>query len=208
MIRVNSVLAGVALSTAAMLALAGQPTLQDKIQARAGQLDAILQGRSMHLDPAEVNQLMHDSQVRLQLLDVRPEAEFNVFHLRDARRVLLRDMHQRASHPKFDPKALKIFIADGEAQAEEAWRYARAAEIPNIYVMEGGVDLWLAIFRDQQPHARAAEAAAGPKRGFHAALGDRLPFAFPAVEISKGRTFDIKAKRLSKASKPAGGCGG
>jgi len=208
MIRVNIALAGLAVCSATAIALIGQPTLQDKVQASAGELDTVIQSRSIHLDPAEVNQLMHDSQVRLQLLDVRPEAAFNVFHLRDARRVGLADMHQLASHPKFDTKALKVFIAADEADAEQAWRYATAAGIPNIYVLEGGVNLWLTVFRDQETQARTADAGRALKAGFYAALGDRVAFAFPALAASEGRVFDSKAKRLSKATKPAGGCGG
>ncbi len=208
MIRVNVILACVALSTAAALALTGQPTLQDKAQAMAGGLDTIVQGRSIHLDPAELNQLMHDSQVRLQLFDVRPEAAFNVFHLRDARRVRREDMQQLSSQPRFDAKALKVFIAADEADAERAWRYAAAAGVPNIYVLDGGVNLWLAVFRDHQIDARTADASRGLGAGFRAALGDRHPFALPAIQASQGRAFEVKARRLSTATKPAGGCGG
>lgn len=92
---------------------------------------------------------MHDSQVRLQLFDVRPEADFNVFHIRDAKRLPLAAMDQLGSHPKFDAKALKVFMAGDEAEAEQAWRYATAAGIANTYVLAGGVNLWLTVGSQQ-----------------------------------------------------------
>lgn len=207
MIRLNMLLAAAALIASAGVAWVGQPTLQDQLRWRGPELDATLASRKIHLDPAEVNLLLHDPQVRTQLLDVRQEAEYNVFHLKGAKRIEVDDLLSPETSPKFDAKALKIFIAHDEAQAELAWRRTTAAGLRNAYVLAGGVDLWLSIYRDGEPDAQPREA--GPDlHGFSAALGDRLSFAYPELTLAKERTYETKAKRLTKAAKPAGGCGG
>jgi rhodanese-related sulfurtransferase len=200
-------LAGVAVTAAVGLALTGQPTLQDHLRARDAELTQKLASRALHLDPAEVNVLLHDAQSRVQLIDVRSEADFNLFHLKDARRMTLAELERDEGRPTFDPKALKIFIGAGEAEAEAAWRLATAGGTRDAYILAGGVDLWLAIYRDGQVDAQPSPPAPDGLASLTVALGDRLPYALPSAEAAHGRQFQEKAKRLTKAAKPAGGCG-
>ncbi|MCA9553776.1 MAG: rhodanese-like domain-containing protein [Myxococcales bacterium] len=204
----NAALAVVAVSAAAALAFIGQPTLQDHLEARGAELSTKLASREIHLDPAELNVLLHDPQSRLQLLDVRSEGEFNLFHIKDAHRITLESLREGPPKPRFDPKALKIFIAQGEREADEAWRLATAAGNRDCYVLAGGIDLWLAVYRDGHINAQPGPAATGQLASFTAALGDRYPYALPDAHAAHERAFKEKAKRLTKAAKPAGGCGG
>lgn len=211
MTRPEPILAAVALLAGLGLALIGQPDVDDRLEAQADLLAKTVAGRSIHLDPAEVNVLLHDPQVIVQLIDVRPEAEFNLFHLVDARRVSLDALRAPAERKRLSPKALKIFVANGEARAEKAWRIVTASGVRDAYVLAGGLELWLAVYRDGRTDAQPrptsidADLALAP---FTRALGDRYAFARPALAEAKGRSYEEKAKRLSKVNKPAGGCGG
>lgn len=209
MIRLEVILASTAVALGLGLAARGMPTVDDRLEAQASLLEETLDSRKVHLDPAEVNTLLHDVQSKVQIIDVRPEADFNLFHLLDARRLARADLKTPEVLASLDPKALKIFVANGEAEAEEGWRIVTAAGIRDAYVLEGGLALWLRVFRDHQLHATPNDAA--PSRtlaAFDAALGARYPFARPSMHAIEGREFESKAKRLTKVAKPAGGCGG
>lgn len=210
MMRPEPVLAGVALAAGVGLLLVPQPDVDEKMRMKATELSAKLDSRQIHLDPAEVNVLLHDGQVITQLIDVRSEADFNLFHLVDAQRLSLDDLRTPEVQATLNPKALKIFVANGEPQAEAAWKIVTASGINDAYVLAGGLDLWLSIYRDR--HLDAAPRTSGDPAAalarFERALGDRYPYARPSLHAQEGREFEEKAKRLSKVSKPAGGCGG
>lgn len=205
-------LAGAAALAGVGLALVGQPDVDDHLRWRAAELDATLEARTVHLDPAEVNTLLHEAGTAVQVIDVREEADFNLFHLVDSRRVDLSALRDPSVRGRLDPKALKVFVANGEARAEQAWRIVSAAGIRDAYVLAGGITTWLAIYRDgrvqapaQPPEPAQVEAA---RASFEAALGHRYPFARPKVATAADRAFEEKAKRLTKVAQPAGGCGG
>lgn len=197
-----------ALSLGAGLALHGEPTHEDRLAAKAAEQEATLASRKLHLDPAEVNNLMHNAQVKVQLLDVRDEAAFNLFHLLDSARVEPADLRRPEIAARLDDKALKIIIAGSEPQAEAAWRDLNAEQIRDVYVLAGGVPLWLEVFVNGHKRAQPRAASEPPRKPrFTAALGARQRGAFPPETLTEGRAFTKKAKMLTKVVKLAGGCG-
>lgn len=198
------------LAAAAGLYAKGEPTLEDEVRRLAPELDRRLAAREVHVDPGELLSLMHDNRVRLAILDLRDERDWNLFHLVDARRI-------PASHPAtpevraLDPLAAKVLVSNGERRAEEAWRRLVAAKVPNVYILAGGINGWLDAYGVRPEGARAA-AADSPddtmRHRFAAALGDRYPFARPDPETAPKRAFTPKVRLARPAKGPSGGCGG
>ncbi|MBU1431881.1 rhodanese-like domain-containing protein [Myxococcota bacterium] len=125
--------------------LIGDPTLADQLQAAAPDLDARLASRAHHVDPWEVYEAMHNNRMKLILLDVRQASDYNLFHLAGARRVEASTL--AAGYPL---KATAVVImSNDEAEAERAWRRLWVQGQKNAYIMEGGVNLWLDIFRPE-----------------------------------------------------------
>jgi hypothetical protein len=60
------------------------PIAGDRISAEK---ELLLNSRAVYVHPAEVVDTMYDFGIRLVLLDVRSEADYNLFHVLDARRV-------------------------------------------------------------------------------------------------------------------------
>lgn len=200
--------AGAALLVLAALGLVarGEPDVQDLLGWRAAELDARLAAREVHVDPAEVLGLLHDGRAPLRLLDVRDEAEWNLFHLRDAARVALDDL-QRGVAPALPAGAIVVVTSNDEARAEAAWRRLVVLGVPDVYVLAGGVNLWLDVFREGRLEAAPSAGDDRLRHPFPAALGARWREARPPVDAAAGRAFTPRAHGARRARQEGGGCG-
>jgi rhodanese-related sulfurtransferase len=160
--------------------------------------------RELHVDPGEIMDLVHDDLVKTQIVDVRSEADFNLFHLKDAIRL----------GPKvrnLDPSVVKFLVDNDEANAEKAAMDLIAHGVINVYIMEGGLNRWLQwVEADEAPDAGTLP---GPKADntlrwkFQAALGVRHPASDPDYEHVPVRLFESKVKIAKSKAGAGGGCG-
>ena len=78
----------VALLLAALLvAFIGQPTTADRWERIAADRGSKLEQRQVQIHPGELLSLMNDRKLSLVMLDVRSEADYNLFHISEARHV-------------------------------------------------------------------------------------------------------------------------
>lgn len=135
------------LLAALVILIIGDPTLAEELKAAEPELAKILAARSHHVDPWEVYEASHNNRMKLLLLDLRETRDFNLFHLYGAKRITAERLD---AAPLFPLKATAIVLmSSDEAEAERAWRrlYVRGQE--NAYIMAGGVNAWLDIFRPE-----------------------------------------------------------
>ena len=203
----------------------GGGSIEERVRLLAPEHDAALASRRLHVDPLEVAGLMHQSiggapaRFHLVLLDLRDESEFNRFHLVDARRTSVARLLGDEGRAWADPRhaaSIKVLLSDDEADAEAAWRVLRAQGAAHVYVLAGGVNLWLDVFREGIVDAQPAPGTIATDRMRHvfsSSLGDRYPFARPSEEAwrklvaSKQRVFEPHVQPVTKARKASGGCG-
>lgn len=185
-------LAPALLGGALLVVIAGPPSAEARLRWQEPELEARLAERAVHLDPGEVVELMHNRQVPLRIVDVRDEAAFNLFHLRDARRWSLADLARAPLDLRRD--ALVVVTAHDEARAEQAWALLQVRGYRNAYVLAGGIDGWLELFRAERTPLRQA-------------LGSRWPASSPPLEATRGRSFERKAKVVGPTALAGGGCG-
>ncbi|HKK70682.1 MAG TPA: rhodanese-like domain-containing protein [Candidatus Krumholzibacteria bacterium] len=214
------------IGTTMAMTLVGDPTLDDRLAWQHDQLEETLVSRDVHVHPGELLELMHDDLVRLRIVDVRDESDFNLFHLADAERVDCDALQSTWGHDLVDD-AIVVITGNDEARAESAWRMLRARGVRNVYVLAGGLNRWVELFSEPepQPHeptASVASAAAAlllPVQtesclseepfawGLSAALGDRHPASLPDAHRLEPLDYQDKVKRTVKAPKLSGGCG-
>jgi len=225
LLRGGGVLALAAVVVAFARPAAGGGAVEERVRLLGAEHDAVLAARTLHLDPLEVAGLLHQqiggkpARFHLVLLDVRGESEFNRFHLVDARRTTLDSLRGDGGRAFADPRyatSIKVVMSDDEAAAEAAWRVLRAHGVAHAYVLAGGIDLWLDVFRDGRLDAlpaRGSEATDRMRHAFPSSLGDRFPFARPSEDSylrwmrTKARPFEVRVKPVTKAGKASGGCG-
>ena len=172
--------------------------------------DEMLQKRLVQITPAETFKTIYNQNVNLILLDVRPEADFNLYHLDGAINVPLDTLPSVIPDLLSEPPANSVFVlmSNDEIAATEAWKQLVASAVPNVYILEGGVNNWISFF--------------GSEEGFELAAGtgeDQLGYIFPAALGSKYEScdpdpveyehldFEAKIKLELKRDKSGGGCG-
>ena len=170
----------------------------------------------------------------VNILDVRSERDFNLFHLKNAHRV---DPAEVGS-PEFMtaikqvPEGTIFFlVSNDDRDATRAYKTLRSAGLVNLYIVDGGINHWLDVFGiDPCVATAASKEAKGDENlryAFSLAVGDNTRAAHPGCpckdvpviceqhhETEVAGHHDDHAKpaytpkvKLQKKSKPHGGCG-
>lgn len=189
----------------------GQPDNAARWQMLAPEKQPLLDSRAVYIHPGEVLELMNDRRARVILLDVRAEADFNLFHVRDARNVQLNELIPLAADLREEPANTVFFVmSNDEQRATEAWKILVAESLVNVYIVEGGVNNWLDTFAEADFKAENALASAPPdslRYSFTAALGERSAMSAPNPDGFKELVFEPKVQLVGKRGAGSGGCG-
>lgn len=181
------VFGGTLLLIAGAAALIGQPDAERRWDLKAETLMPRLADRAVFAHPMEVAELTQDTSLYVRVLDLRPERQFNLFHLRNATRVTL----DRLGDPDYikslkglPPNTVLFTVSNDDDLAADGWRLLAAQGIDNAYVVEGGVNRWLTLF--PPPPCLATPRAGGrrveePAFVFHRAVGDCCNSAYPEI---------------------------
>lgn len=173
--------------------------------------EEILSRRLVQIHPAELLHTMADPRLSTILLDVRSEADYNLFHIRGARRVGLDQLLDLV--PTLltvdSGRTIVVVMSNDEAAATDAWRLLVAESVPNVYILEGGINNWVAVFGQGEADIVPTPVPGAVDRldySFPAALGDRYEAADPNPhewEIEYTPRIELERRR----GPSGGGCG-
>lgn len=201
------------LTAAVGLAFYGQPNLQQKWEFLAPEYKPRLLERGVHVDPGELLDLMQNDYIKLLLIDVRSESDWNLFHLKDAERIPQEKLpDHRKRFAALPGNGVIVLVSNDETLATSAWKDLMALAQPNAYILQGGLNYWLDVYGypEGQPPETATQKHAGTdetlRHHFRLALGSRHPAAAPDPDHVQKRKFQPKVKLLKKIQKK-GGCG-
>ncbi len=202
--------AGIIVAAVGVL-LIGQPTVDDKWNTMTEQQQR-LEERAIYAHPAEILSLIADPKLAVQLIDVRGETDYNLFHILDSVHVPLDDIPAYSEELLLEADASTLFVvmSNDEAAATEAWRILTAQSVPNVYVLEGGVNNWLATFSGdefQQTYHVADVPQDTLAYALPSALGSRYPAANPNPDVFAGIDFEQKVELQARRGPSSGGCG-
>ena len=208
--RVRYAGAGLLALGAAALIFIGQPTTADKWQALSSTKAPLLAERAVQIPPGELLDAVHNDALKVILLDVRSEADYNLFHVATAQRVTLDALPDLIPTLLPEPaNTIFVTMSNDETAATEAWKRLTAESVPNAYILEGGVNGWLDTFASADPALRKSATAAGDDRlryEFALALGARSPAATPDPH-EFGLQYTPKIQLKLKGGPSGGGCG-
>jgi rhodanese-related sulfurtransferase len=214
--------AGLLVALALAVLVIGQPTAADKYanltltrtvedEKVAFAPEQLLADRLVQVHPGELLDSLADQKLNVVMLDVRSEADYNLFHIRGAQNVPLADLETVLPFLLSQPptNTVVVLMSNDETAAAEGWRLLVANSVPNVYILEGGVNNWLAIFGADEagitptPVPPADDALAYT---FPSALGDRYEASDPEPEAwDLEYTPRIQLQRQRGPS--GGGCG-
>jgi rhodanese-related sulfurtransferase len=203
--------AGALFLVALAVLLIGTPDTADKWARLAPEKEPVLQERQVQIHPGELLESIADNQLRVVILDVRPESDYNLFHIQGARNVPLESLPALTKELLAETyrNTIYVVVSNDEVAATQAWKILVAESVLNVYILEGGVNNWLRAFAADEPGIKPTPAPAGRDRLgflFLAALGDRYEAAFPNLHEWE-LEFTPKVKLEIRRDKSGGGCG-
>jgi len=172
--------------------------------------NAMLEQRLVQITPAELFKTVYNQNVNLIMLDVRPESDYNLYHLNGALNVPLDKLPGIIPDLLTEPPANSVFVlmSNDETAATEAWKQLVASSVPNVYILEGGINNWIAFFGENEDF-QSASSVAEDQLGyiFPAALGSSYESCDPDPTRYEELEFEARIKLELKRDKSGGGCG-
>jgi rhodanese-related sulfurtransferase len=195
---------------AAGLVLVGQPTNADRWTRSQAEKEPLLAGREVFIHPGEMIEIMHHERLNVLPVDVREEAEYNVFHIESARYATFDELDGLAADMLLEPpNTVYVVMSNDETRAVEAWRLLVAENVPNVYILEGGINYWLDLFAGADPsivHVDSRVAADQLRYSFPTAVGERHQLADPDPHLYE-LEYTSKVKLELNTGPSSGGCG-
>ncbi len=173
--------------------------------------DEMLRKRLVFTSPAEAFKARYQQSIKPVYLDVRTESDYNLYHLADSLNVPLQRLAEIVPDLLSEPSANTVFItiSNDEAAAIEAWKLLVASKVQNVYILEGGINNWIATFgANDAPLQPLANAGADQLRYvFPAALGSRYKSCSPSPMEYEHLDFQARIVMQQRRDKSGGGCG-
>lgn len=202
--------AGIVIAGGVAAILIGQPTTADRWAAMAEAQEARLAERAVQIHPGELLSYMYNRQVITYMIDVRSESDYNRFHILDAHHIPYERLPDVISELHLQPEnTLFVVMSNDEALATEAWKLLMAENVPNVYILAGGVNGWLTTYADSEFQADYRMASYNTDQlGFAlpTALGARYPAANPNPDMFP-LEYEPKVQLAVKRGPTSGGCG-
>ncbi|MCI0518866.1 MAG: YeeE/YedE family protein [Chloroflexi bacterium] len=202
---------GALLLGALVVLFIGAPDTAQKWARIAIEKEALLAERQVQIHPGELLTSMADDQLRVVMLDVRSESDYNLFHIEGAKNAAIADLPalSRSLTAETSNNTVYVVISNDEAAATDAWKIMVAESVPNVYILEGGVNNWLLTFAAEEEDIQPTPTPPGGDAlgyTFPAALGARYEASFPNPHEWE-LEFTPKIKLQLKRDKSGGGCG-
>jgi rhodanese-related sulfurtransferase len=195
-------------------------------EVHAAEIEGHLENRDVHVHPVELLNLLHNDNDDLNMivLDVRSEAEYESFHILDAHLAPTADIVTALADIEVVKGALDLTIvvvmSNDETAATEVWRALIAADIPHVFILDGGMNNWMDIFaRDITKETFGVEDRGDDEAAFvfddsNAAVASKRVATNPTlndfVDIPYERIVNLGSGAEASAEEDApasGGCG-
>ena len=223
--------AGVLFAAAVAVVLIGSPSVEQKyakvkftrtetipqlnadpiVNAYTYTADEMLEKRLVHITPAEAFKAKYNQIMNPIYLDVRPEAEYNLYHVKGAVNAPLERLGEIVPLLLSEPPANSVFIVmgNGETAATQAWKFLVGSGVTNSYILEGGINNWIAFFGTEEKNVKPNPNAGEDELAyiFPAALGSQYESCDPNPIEYEELEFEAKIVLQLKRDKSGGGCG-
>ncbi len=141
----------------------------------AKQLLAEANTKVKYFSPDEVADLLINKDPSIQLIDVRPQDEFDKFHLPGAINIPIADLLNDEYRDVLDQDVKQnILYSNGTINANEAWMITRQLGYLNNYVLMGGLNYWAETIMNPIPPANTSPDEEIAKYQFRKGAGTAL----------------------------------
>ena len=163
----------------------------------------------LYYSPEEVAQLIIQKDPEFQLVDVRPQNEFEKFSLPNAINIPLNDLLADDYRDILDQGVKRnIFYSNGTSDALKAWMITRQLGWENNYVLQGGLNYWAEVILNPTPPPNVSANDEILKYQFRKAAGQALSGGAAVEQTATPEAPAVKPpiQRTPKRKRVQGGC--
>jgi len=173
-------------------------------------LDEIKSG-TQYLEPEQIAQMLVEKDPYLQLIDIRPQNEFEKYSLTGAINIPIDNLLSPDYTEVFDQDVkLNVFYGNGTTSANEAWMLLRQLGYKNIYVLRGGLNYWAETILNPTAPSNTSPNDELAKYDFRRGAGQALGGGeLSSQQSASGSSAKAKVpgpKPTGKKKKVSGGC--
>ena len=161
-----------------------------------------------HITPEQLGHLIIDKDPGVQVIDIRPNDEYEKFHIGTAINLPFADLFKQESLDQIYRDKLLVLYSNGETHASQAWVLLRQMGFKDIVILLGGVNYWVDVYSNPKPPTDVYADAELFRYEFLVSAGKSLmggvqteTTAAPKIEAPA-----IKPKPRSKKARKAEGC--
>ncbi|MEW5830921.1 MAG: YeeE/YedE thiosulfate transporter family protein [Chloroflexota bacterium] len=181
----------------------------EKVQLSASQ---VLADRYIQISPAELYASIYDNSLKVVMLDVRSEVDYNLYHIRGAEHIAFDELaaYSKDLIAHYLPNRVVVLMSNGETDSTRAWKLLVAGGVKNVYILEGGINNWIAFFGKDDPAIQPASLSGTDetlKYVFPVALGDQYLSCDPDPQEYEELEYEPKIQLELRRDKSGGGCG-
>ena len=176
--------------------------------------DDMLAKRLVFISPAEAFKARYNQAMNPIYIDVRSEADYNLYHIEGAINIPMERIEEVIPVLLTEPATNSVFIlmSNDETSAVKAWKTLVASSLTNSYILEGGINNWIAFFGKDDKELQAVSMVPNHTDDqlayvFPVALGSRYESCDPSPIEYEKLEFEAKIKLQLKRDKSGGGCG-
>jgi len=197
---------------ALIVLILGQPTNAEKWAKIAPEKQAALDQRTVQVHPGELLASLANKKLNIVMIDVRNEVDFNLYHLTGAQRIPLADLADITPWLLSQDSAntIVVLMGNGEQAATDAWKFLQTEGVPNVYILEGGINNWITVFAENEAGIQPLQGLAGKDQlayAFDSALGDRYDSAHPKPYEWTTLEYTPRIQLKLNRGPSGGGCG-
>ena len=170
-----------------LLLVLGQPTPLAKWDRLQSNWSKNLTNREVYVHPGEVLELKKNASIATRILDVRSDADFNIFHIAGAQRLDPAKIAKPATVTRllsFPENTVFLLVSDDEGASTQAWKELKASGVMNLFIVEGGINKWLEVFPPEpcllaKPSVHPSGSGEQLRYNFRYAVGTQSRAAHP-----------------------------
>lgn len=153
----------------------------------------------------QVAKMIIEKDPLLQLVDVRPDYDYEMFSLPGAYNIPLDSILTETSDIILDVEDVNtVLYSDDDLKADQAWVIAKRMGYKNIYVLKGGLNCWVRTII--QPKAPPETAPITEFELYQFRQGASIYFTGAEISTDSGEKKSLKITRKKKETVAEGGC--
>jgi rhodanese-related sulfurtransferase len=192
-------LAIAAIVAGGLAVIAGTPGRGTRGTVDVTRLAQIVEREDDHVTAIELARWIRDDKAGLRVLDIRPDSEYDEFHIPGAKRVPLGEIARMA----LDTAATYVLYSEGGTHAAQGWFLLKARGVERAFFLRGGLYEWLEQVMSPRVAATTAQATRDSIRALTIWFGGKMVVVdsssavIPSVldrELSAPRATDPRAE--------------